>query len=70
MPGISTSFGSSLGGGLLRPLSHRFVEERGDVLLPVSVCGREDHDAVFDGERVQVVDHHVIRLGQKSRLAR
>ena len=37
-------------------------------MLPVG--GREDHDTVLDGERVEVVDHHVVGLGQQGRLAR
>ena len=65
----SYSFRSSLSGGLLRPLSHRLVKQRGDVLLPVPVGGREDHDAILDGERIEVVDHHVVRLGQEGRFA-
>ena len=46
-------------GTLLRWL----VEKRCDVFLPVAMGGAEDHDAVLDGESVQVVQHHMVRLG-------
>ena len=49
--------------------SDGFVEQRGDVLFAVAVRGREDHDAVFDRQRVQVVQHDVVRLGEQRRLA-
>lgn len=46
------------------------VEQSGDELLAVALCRREHHDAVLDGERVHVVEHHVVRLRQHVRIAR
>lgn len=33
------------------------------------MCGGQHHDSVFDGERVQVVQHDVVGFGEKRRLA-
>ena len=50
-----------------RPLD-RFVQQGRHVLLPIPLSGGQNHDAVLDGQRVQVVDHHMVRLGQQGRL--
>ena len=44
------------------------VKESGDVLFAVSVRGAQHHHAVPDAQRVQVVQHHVVRLGQQARV--
>ena len=53
------------------PRAHGFVEQRRDVLLAVALGGAKHHDPVLDGERVEVVDHHVvIGFGEEGGLAR
>lgn len=54
---------SCVGGGR-GPGSDRFVQQRGDVLLLVAVCGTEHHHAILDGERVEVIEHDVVGFGQ------
>lgn len=56
-------FVSCVGGGRC-PGSDRFVQQRGDVLLLVAVCGTEHHHAILDGERVEVIEHDVVGFGQ------
>ena len=43
-----------------------FIKDCCDIFLPESLCGGDDHDTIFDRHGVQMVDHHVVRLRQKS----
>lgn len=48
---------------------NRLVQQRCHIFLAVAMRGAEHHDAVLDGERVQMVQHDMIRLWQQCGLA-
>ena len=52
-----------------RPTLHWPIHDGGDAFLPEPVGGAHDYDLVLDGERVHVVDHHVIGGREQGGLA-
>lgn len=48
---------------------NRLVQQRGHVLLAIAMRGAEHHDAVLDRQRIQMVQHHMVRFRQQSWLA-
>lgn len=45
------------------------VEQRCDIFLAITMSGTEHHNAVFDGQCIQVVQHNMVRFWQQCGLA-
>jgi hypothetical protein len=49
--------------------AHGLVQQCGDIFPFEPLGGAEYHDAILDGECVQVIQHYMVWLGQQCRLA-
>jgi len=46
--------------------SNRFVEQSSDILLTITVCTAQDHDPVFNGQGIQMIEHDMIWLREEG----